>query len=1097
MSFQYHLHTISDIPLEGVLDGVPFFANAVNTISFLIGEGSHSLDFWALSSYGDSSTHFIENYYVDTMPPQIDAELFGILGDNNWFVSDTTLVVFYSDPVPGSGLASNSASANSTPIDVSIPITFPEGVYNLTLDVRDTAGLSTQILYTLMVDTTAPALNADQPPTESDIYMNGSVIFTGTSSDATSGVNRIEVAPDGVNWQPATLNPDGSWILDWDSSVKSDSTYTPLVASTDNAGNRTEITLQPITLDNSAPAMSVTGAWYIWESGHIVVYDSRSGIKRIELSVRDEQNRWPAREWDFDTDKLEMDLQWDRKFGDGTIAPIGDYQVLLQAWDKLGNGRWISGRIYIPEAGATAEIPLQGIIFAGEAEPTSTPLPDATEPPTSVGGSDPQPDPTIMPTSTMEAVPISAGDEPSAILASADNSSTNEAPANTTPLTNGILWGAAALAAGAAAALVSQKQLEETRKKEQAKLDAQATERMIQRWSNVVASYGGTYDVEADRKRIAEKEKFWNDYRIASQKKYLEQLRLEEKTALEETAKRKALAKAAQLEEQDYAECMRLIASTGGRVINDLSPDQYNDFVLQSPGAAKAAYMYYESQKAASEATQTEVREYSNQVKTFREGEAESIKSYDNYLAEEQAKSERMAAAAFATLTDKMSRDEENTEDKNVFQMDYSEQMARFQVGETDSAKSYDQYQWEQKKNDFLVSPFLPDAPGSYDAGNYIYPSGMSNPGVGLPPLSTNPISSSDKQDIIKYELGILNAAIYSIEYNRYANMNPINPGDEFVWEDMRQYNNQYDVDVTAAKLEQYTGRVDNATAHAIDDLYQDGNDQFFNFSRSTQEIQLYRDAITNKQNAVADVTRVQGSYDTFRARAFNPDFESVNDIGTAASYLLYAGTGNETFKTTGEIGEGVSVVTSASTIARNANAAGEALRGGAQWANIWKGATFVSKASGVLAIGLGGYTAITSGYEAYSYAQSGETRMAWSKGLESFSGGLALAGGITMLVPGAQPIALVLLAASGIVSVASLVVENWPAIQNYFETNGGIKPVSEEVMSHYTNATSMTSTGMSGYHATSEIGAPTSQGVADFKSTQNINSASSSDIKE
>jgi shikimate kinase len=981
---------------------------------------------------------------------------------------------------------------------VASPVTFNEGVYFLQLDVIDYAGHTAQTLYNLMVDTTPPAVTANQPPVELAVsgiagggYVNGSVVFTGTTTDATSGVNRIEISTDGTTLTSITPNADGTWTLDWDSAMMPDGTYTPVITAVDNAGNRTDITLQPLTLDNSAPAMSITGGWYIWESGHIEVYDSRAGIARIELSVRDGQNRWPAREWDYDTPKLEMDLQWDREFGDGTVAPIGTYEVLLQAWDRLGNGRWIKAHIYIPEAGATAVIPYDGMLTAGDIEPTSTPLPiqPAGETPVvAVGGSEPDPTNTPMPTSTMLAVPISGEVENTVILSSAENSG-DRPPANTTPISNGILWGAAAMAAGVAAAIVSQKQLEETRKKEQAILDAKAVEHMIQRWSNVVASHGGTYDHEAALKQIAEKEKFWNDYRIASQQKYLEKLRLENKAALEQEAKAKVLAKAVQMEQQEYAECMRLIASTGGRAITDLSPEQYNEFVSQNAGAAKAAYMYYESSKAAAEAAQKKTNEYSNQVKTFRKGEEASVKSYDNYLAEEKARSERLAAAALATLNNKMTRDEENTEDKNVFQKDYSDQMAWFRDGEQESAKSYDQYQWEQKKSEFIVSPYLPDAPGSYDAGNYNHPSGMSNSGVGSPPLSTNPICSSDMKNVIKYELGALNAAIYSIEYNRYVTMNPINPADEFVWEDMRRYNNQYDVDVTAAKLDQYTGRVENTTAHAIDDLYQEGNDQFFNFSRSAREIQLYRDAITNKQNAVANVTSVQGSYDTFRARVFNSDFESVNDIGTTTSYLLYAGTGNETFKTTGEIGEGVSVVTSASTIVRNANAAGEALRGGAQWANIWKGATFVSKASGVLAIGLGGYTAFTSGKESLNYFQEGNKQMGWASGLESVSGILAIAGGVTILVPGAQPVAVVLLAASGIVSVASLVVENWPAIQNYFAENGGVRPVSEEVMSHYTNATSMTSTGMSGYHATSEISAPTSQGVADFMANDDVNS--------
>ncbi len=279
------------ILIEGTRNGEQFACPAAScTVPML--EGSNALTFWAISTYGDSSRMGTLTVLQDTQAPQISAGISGIAGDNGWFVSDAVLSVAYSDAVPGSGISSTSALINGTLTDVSTPVTLPEGVYTIQLDVRDSAGLTAQVIQTAWVDTTAPALSANQPPPESGVYMNGNVVFTGTTSDATSGVNRIEVAPDGINWQPAILNPDGSWILDWDSSVKPDDTYTPRVASTDNAGNRTEISLQPITLDNSAPAMSITGAWYIWETGHASVRDTRSGIERIELSVRDEQNRW-------------------------------------------------------------------------------------------------------------------------------------------------------------------------------------------------------------------------------------------------------------------------------------------------------------------------------------------------------------------------------------------------------------------------------------------------------------------------------------------------------------------------------------------------------------------------------------------------------------------------------------------------------------------------------------------------------------------------------------------------------------------------------------------------------------------------------------
>jgi hypothetical protein len=567
--------------LEGTLDGAPFFADGQTSISFLLGEGAHHLDFWALSSYGDSSYHKIEDYYIDTQVPVIDASLNGTAGDNNWFVSDTVLSVLFSDPTPGSGLAGTAASANGTGVDVSVPVTFPEGIYALQLDARDVAGLTSQVLYTLMVDTTAPALTANQPPAESGIYMNGSVIFSGSSADATSGVNRIEVAPDGVNWQPAALNPDGSWTLDWDSSVKPDSTYTPLVASTDNAGNRTEITLQSITLDNSAPAMSLTAAWYIWETGHASVRDTRSGIERIELSIRDDQNRWPATGWQFETDHLEYDINWNRQFEDGTWAPTGNYQVLLQAWDRLGNERYITGRIYIPAAGETPIATRQGIIIAGVLEETAEPTVEGTP---AVGMGTTQ-ESTLTPTRTQMAVAISGG-AAQTVFTAADASS-SEAPKNATPLSAGILWGAAAVAAGAAAAIVSAKQLKETRAKEEAKIYEKIREGIARRWDQMVARLEAANE-EQRQKRLYE-------------------------TALIDLNIKIQRGMIAKEDAEAQAEKIRLYYSTGGHAMNDIP---------------------------------TTV-DYSDQVKTFREGEAASNDSYQQYLAEKFREAEQESIDSF------------------------------------------------------------------------------------------------------------------------------------------------------------------------------------------------------------------------------------------------------------------------------------------------------------------------------------------------------------------------------------------------------------------------------------------------------------------
>jgi len=453
--------------IEGTRNGETFACSGTScTVPML--EGSNGLTYWAISDYGDSSRLGTRTVLQDTQAPQINASLSGTAGQNGWFVSPAELTVIFSDPLPGSGLVATSALINGTLTDVSHPVTLIEGVYAVVLDVRDAAGLTAQASQTVYVDTTAPALTPQQPQAEVNGYMNGSVIFRGTVSDATSGVRTVLVTVDGVNWDTATLNTDGTWVLDWNSVGMTDGVYTPRAAAVDNAGNRTEISLQAINLDNSPPGMSMTNAWYIWESGHLRVEDNRSGIQRIQLSVRDDQNRWPAMIWEYEVPVLERDLQWNRRFADGTTAPIGSYEVLLQAWDKLGNESWLTARIYIPAAGATPPIPPQTILTTGGETPTAVPTQQGTQPVAAAMVS-----PTRMPTTEPALVTMSFSsvpDEPAGIIANKQDGETTKNSA----VDPNILWGAAAVSAAAGAAAYA---LQKKKEREAARKAAEEAER--------------------------------------------------------------------------------------------------------------------------------------------------------------------------------------------------------------------------------------------------------------------------------------------------------------------------------------------------------------------------------------------------------------------------------------------------------------------------------------------------------------------------------------------------------------------------------------------------------------------------------------------
>jgi hypothetical protein len=161
-------------------------------------------------------------------------------------------------------------------------------------------------------------------------------------------------------------------------------------------------------------------------------------------------------------------LQWNRRFADGTTAPIGSYEVLLQAWDKLGNESWLTARIYIPAAGATPPIPPQTILTTGGETPTAVPTPQGTQPAAAAMVS-----PTRMPTTEPAPVTMSFSsvpDEPAGIAA---NKQDGEMTKNSAVDPN-ILWGAAAVSAAAGAAAYA---LQKKKEREAARKAAEEAER--------------------------------------------------------------------------------------------------------------------------------------------------------------------------------------------------------------------------------------------------------------------------------------------------------------------------------------------------------------------------------------------------------------------------------------------------------------------------------------------------------------------------------------------------------------------------------------------------------------------------------------------
>ncbi len=266
------------------------------------------------------------------------------------------------------------------------------------------------------------------------------------------------------------------------------------VRAFDQAGNVSEAVPLTFQVDGTPPSIRLTDAWYIWETGEVKVSDEQSGLAGVEIQIRDGQGRWQkvVRAYEANGDSFVTTIAWDRRFGDGTLAPIGSYEVLVTARDLAGNTAQETAHILIPPPNVTPT-PL----------PTRTPLPTFTA--TTETSRVTADAPTITPTRT----PIVAafGGTMVQSVNSPISQSQNEPPSN-------VLWGATAGAAIAAATAYALEQRRK-RKEEEARQVAEAAHKAAVRNAAEAAQRVQNWLIGQQIKRMQEAQHRAMDAKIA------------------------------------------------------------------------------------------------------------------------------------------------------------------------------------------------------------------------------------------------------------------------------------------------------------------------------------------------------------------------------------------------------------------------------------------------------------------------------------------------------------------------------------------------------------------------------------------------------
>ncbi|MBL7941786.1 MAG: hypothetical protein JNM00_03420, partial [Flavobacteriales bacterium] len=200
----------------------------------------------------------------------------------------------------------------------------------------------------IRIDTVPPV--AQITSHSNGVVVQGDVRFAGSLVDGMSGPDGGEVSVDGGNtWQAISMSAGDGWSYNWHSGEVPNGEYTIQMRGRDRAGNVGDLVSIALTVNNAPPAVSITERWWIWENGTLKVSPNHFPIASIQVTIRDPQKRWKELVLDFDPGKNSYLVKWDRRFGDGTLAPTGEYPVLAVACDVNGLCGQDAGRIVIPE----------------------------------------------------------------------------------------------------------------------------------------------------------------------------------------------------------------------------------------------------------------------------------------------------------------------------------------------------------------------------------------------------------------------------------------------------------------------------------------------------------------------------------------------------------------------------------------------------------------------------------------------------------------------------------------------------------------------------------------------------------------------------
>lgn len=303
------------------------------------GQGSFSLEFWAVSSLGDTSEKSSADWRLDSEAPSIDLNVPGGSGWNRG--GSYSVTVSGADATSGVDVAQVKVDGGSWSSSAQVS---GDGTHSVSGRVIDQAGNQSTASGEIKIDGTPPSVEVEISGTHGNAgWFISPVTVSADASDALSGVAGIEVSLDGGAWQ------DGPLV------VSTDGTHSIRVRASDHAGNQSNADGPTVQVDAHPPQsvfIEPPNKSQTWVSGLVELHgtsvDFASGLDSVEISF-DIGASWEP----LELRGMEWSASWDT-----SGMPSGSYPVLARARDIAGHLESSAEvTLLIDSLGPTVDIP--------------------------------------------------------------------------------------------------------------------------------------------------------------------------------------------------------------------------------------------------------------------------------------------------------------------------------------------------------------------------------------------------------------------------------------------------------------------------------------------------------------------------------------------------------------------------------------------------------------------------------------------------------------------------------------------------------------------------------------------------------------------